>query len=59
MTMNGKIRKEGMFYMTISYEIYNAWKDQPILHDEDMWCGKYKTYGEMWIGENYTIEAHH
>ena len=43
--------------MTISYEIYNAWKDQPILHDEDMWDGKYKTYGEMWIGENYTIEG--
>ena len=44
--------------MTISYEIYNAWKNQPILHDEDMWDGKYKTYGEMWVGENYTIEAH-
>lgn len=41
--------------MIISKEIYQEWKDQPILHDEDQWCGKYKTYGEMWIGEGYAI----
>lgn len=40
----------------ISKEVYNKWKDQPILHDEDLWGGKYKTVGEMWVGENYTIE---
>lgn len=34
---------------------YNEWKDQPILHDEDMWNGKYKTYGEMWQGEGFAI----
>jgi len=35
---------------------YKKWKDQPILHDEDIWGGKYRTYGEMWLGEGYTIE---
>lgn len=34
---------------------FATWCNQPILHNEDMWNGKYKTYGEMWIGENYTI----
>lgn len=48
--------RKGEKKMKISYEVYKAWKDQPILHDEDMWCGKYKTYGEMWIGEGYIIE---
>lgn len=42
--------------MIISKEIYQEWKDQLILHDEDQWCGKYKTYGEMWIGEGYQIK---
>lgn len=42
--------------MKIKKEIYLTWKDQPILHDEDMWYGKYQTYGEMWIGEGYQIE---
>lgn len=41
----------------IAKEIYKGWKDQPILHDEDYWDGKYKTYGEMWIGEGYMIEG--
>ena len=43
--------------MKISKEIYFSWKEQPILHDEDMWSGKYETYGEMWAGEGYQIEA--
>ena len=42
--------------MKISAETYKDWNDQPILHDEDMWSGKYKTYGEMWNGECYEIE---
>lgn len=42
--------------MTISKEIYKRWKDQPILHDEDQWNGKYRTVGDMWTGEGYTIE---
>lgn len=40
----------------IPFDIYMRWKDQPILHDEDLWDGKYKTFGEMWIGEGYHIE---
>lgn len=40
----------------ISKETYAAWKDQPILHDEDMWRGQYETYGEMWRGEGFVIE---
>ena len=40
---------------TISKDIYNAWKNQPILHDEDMWRGKYLTYGDMWLGEGFEI----
>lgn len=40
----------------ISKEVYDAWRDQPILHDEDQWGGKYKTVGEMWAGEGYTVE---
>ena len=39
----------------ISKETLEAWKDQPILHDEDEWNGAYATYGEMWAGEGYTI----
>ena len=42
---------------TISKEIYDGWKDQPILHDEDMWMGRYETYGEMWDGEGYQVEG--
>lgn len=41
---------------TISATTYNEWHNQPILHDEDEWDGKYKTYGEMWLGEGYTIK---
>lgn len=40
----------------ISREVYDAWRDQPILHDEDQWGGKYKTVGDMWAGEGYTVE---
>ena len=40
----------------ISKETYAAWGAQPILHDEDMWGGKYRTYGEMWRGEGFAIE---
>lgn len=41
---------------TISPTTYNAWRNQPILHDEDEWNGEYETYGEMWLGEGYTIK---
>ena len=41
--------------MNISLQTFKDWGDQPILHDEDEWGGKYKTYGEMWKGEGYTI----
>lgn len=41
--------------MNISLQTYEDWGNQPILHDEDEWGGKYKTYGEMWKGEGYTI----
>ena len=41
----------------IAMEVFREWMDQPILHDEDEWGGKYKTYGEMWKGEGYTIGA--
>lgn len=44
--------------MTIDYNIYNLHYTDPILHDEDCWNGLYKTYGEMWEGEGYTIEKH-
>lgn len=43
--------------MKIAEKVFLEWKDQPILHDEDEWGGKYKTYGEMWKGEGYTIGA--
>ena len=43
--------------MNISLQTYEDWGNQPILHDEDEWGGKYKTYGEMWKGEGYTIVA--
>lgn len=42
--------------MNIDLETYLTRKDDPILHDEDEWDGKYKTYGEMWDGEGYTID---
>lgn len=42
--------------MKISYKVYEDWKDQQILHDEDNWGGRYKTYGEMWSGEGYEID---
>ncbi len=41
--------------LTMPREFYEVWKEQPILHDEDNWQGKYRTYGEMWIGEKYEI----
>lgn len=40
--------------MTISAEVWDDFFYCPILHDEDDWDGKYKTYGEMWLGEGYT-----
>lgn len=40
----------------IKYEDYLKFKDQPILHDEDMWNGKYRTFGEMWEGEGVGID---
>lgn len=40
----------------ISREVYDTWRDQPVLHDEDQWGGKYKTIGDMWAGEGYTVE---
>lgn len=43
--------------MVIDYDTFLTWKDQPILHDEDDWDGKYQTYGEMWKGEGYEIET--
>lgn len=46
--------EEKTLYMT--YLDYLDWGSSPILHDEDEWNGKYKTYGEMWEGENYKIE---
>lgn len=42
--------------MIISKDVYDEWKGQPILSDEDEWNGKYQTYGDMWIGEGYEIE---
>ena len=42
--------------MEISKETYERFKDQPILHDEDMWNGKYRTFGEMWVGEGYSVK---
>ena len=48
---------KGSARMTISWDIYKDWGNQPILHDEDEWGGKYKTYAEMWEGEGYTIGA--
>ena len=43
-----------MFYIT--WEMFRDFHNSPILHDEDEWDGKYKTYGEMWFGEGYLIE---
>ena len=42
--------------MSIEFETYMEMKNEPILHDEDEWNGKYKTYGEMWDGEGYEID---
>ena len=41
--------------MNIDYSIFQKWKNQPILKDEDCWEGKYKTYGDMWKGEGYMV----
>lgn len=41
----------------IDQATYDAWKDQPVLQDEDRLSGKYRTYGEMWAGEGYAIES--
>lgn len=43
--------------MVIDFDTFITWKDEPILHDEDEWNGKYRTYGEMWEGEGYEIET--
>lgn len=43
--------------MNISLQTYEDWSNQPILHDEDGWGGKYKTYAEMWEGEGYITGA--
>ena len=40
----------------MSREEYHDWYNEPILHDEDEWEGRYRTYGEMWEGEGYIIE---
>jgi len=37
----------------IDKEVWDDWYDQPILHDEDEWGGRYKTYGEMWEDLGY------
>ena len=42
--------------MSIDPETYLLFKDDSILHDEDEWSGKYKTWGEMWDGEGYEID---
>ena len=42
--------------MKISAEWWDVCFNSPILHDEDDWSGKYKTYGEMWLGEGYERE---
>lgn len=41
---------------TIDKATYDEWGHQPILHDEDEWGGKYKTYADMWSGEGYRLE---
>ena len=41
---------------TITKDTYYKYKDCLILHDEDDWDGKYKTYGEMWLGEGYRLK---
>lgn len=43
----------------ISREVYEKCRDDVILHDEDEWGGKYRTYGEMWAGEDIEIELEH
>lgn len=53
---SAKRRKKGFDMKVIAKETYDDWRDQPILHDEDQWMGKYKTYGEMWAGEGYAVE---
>lgn len=40
----------------ISKETQEKWANQRILHDEDQWGGKYKTYGDMWKGEGYILD---
>jgi hypothetical protein len=37
-------------------DVQDKWGNQPILHDEDQWQGKYKTFGDMWAGEGYKLE---
>lgn len=41
----------------ISEYWWDACFNDPILHDEDEWDGKYKTYGDMWLGEGYVKGA--
>ncbi len=42
--------------MSIDLGTYLYWKDKPISHDQDEWDGKYRTWGEMYLGEGYEIE---
>ena len=37
-------------------DVQDKWGNQPILHDEDQWDGKYKTFADMWKGEGYKLE---
>ena len=55
-TARVEAEERGTGGMTISKDVFEKWKDSPILHDEDEWDGEYSTYGEMWEGEGYTIE---
>ena len=40
----------------VDKETQEKFGSQPILHDEDQWNGKYKTYNDMWAGEGYKLE---
>ena len=46
--MNGSI---------ITYSEYLQHFNDAIESEADRWDGKYKTYGEMWIGENYFVNT--
>lgn len=40
---------------TVCMTVYKKYYDSIILHDEDVWDGEYRTYGEMWEGEHYSV----